>query len=1201
MSTSDSIDKTSNNQLSLPFSAFKKQASEDPYLSGPSDLEDFPIDHNPSGFGNRSSNQGYRTEGLSPVSPPTVTRLNRRSMHTEEYNSYQHLQGSQNFEYDLSDPGILSSVHTSPGDEYLFEGLDNQIASVVFEPKTSQEDMYGYGDFSSGHEVASNLLNSNNTSNEPPDADLSSMNNHTRAAASGRLITGNQPSKLDIPNSELNINNLNVNPSPISVHSLSPVVKVSTFTGGDSPTRDDSDLERRRNSHSSIHLSPSHGSDHVDDIYEADDDTGQSIRGGPMQRADDGSWIPNPATGQAGIDPKSRGDILVLSPTQQEEKRRSDERNVRIQSWTVSVRAASEAGDLIPASQLNRGRPRATSSVDPSRQDYFSLKKFDDSNIPGPGRLIDEPMEGSDTESEAQSDSSPSDSPKILDEEDVPLARQFIRSPWRDAPHFPGPLPTKEQPATSRDAIDRFLREAKNFDTASRVATWGTKKLSDEEVNSLLESDSFLKSLFISKNSLLKFLPRRSNSARKRNSQTGQMQSNKAHEVQLHEDSRAEPMIHEKLSRKRSLGRSSKSPAIGTTSVLAAAFAGQMAATIGSHNSLRPISPTSVANARGPTSFVDLLRTRSKSEVPYPSSRMLELNTGGPVIPGVKTISPVTQPPPLADTRDHPEDIDDADDDDDDDDNDIMGEKGVVMDWSPPFETIIPTYDGFKEQILRLNPRLKDYLVHRFAQEQHVRYKKLIDDKNRHAVAVTKGNCAAGKRCIASGGQAEMLPPRANARDPNATYCQFQIVGHEASDDESQRIFDSTVTAAVFPVGVPLPPVQRLPAEFECSLCFKVKKLQKPSDWTKHIHEDILPFTCTFPNCAEPKSFKRKADWVRHENERHRHLEWWACNIPGCNHKCYRKNNFVQHLVREHKRPEPKIKKGGKSQEYEQEIEELWKQVDICRKDTSQRPQDESCRFCGNVLNDWKKLTVHLARHMEQIALPVLRLVDSYQPPANRGNGPSSGPSNPSVSPISPAPPVQISDTVNRSPVDIKVETSLDTEMGQVPYDSNQLTGHSGVELPKDSAFARTIAEQSGSSGTTYPPVTLYPTNSSSFLNPLYTPVHRNSMSYPPPNIAMPFRTDTVMTADHPVSAANPFRMTVSTETPNMIYDPQEQLYASPTAENMFMFDESTIPTMDYDNADAMDYQNGISTLENDVSSNPVYMQHHQSPSFGFQ
>lgn len=122
--------------------------------------------------------------------------------------------------------------------------------------------------------------------------------------------------------------------------------------------------------------------------------------------------------------------------------------------------------------------------------------------------------------------------------------------------------------------------------------------------------------------------------------------------------------------------------------------------------------------------------------------------------------------------------------------------------------------------------------------------------------------------------------------------------------------------------------------------------------------------------------FKRKADWVRHENEGHRHLEWWTCDVEECKHTCYRRDNFLQHLVREHKFKEPKIKtkaaikKAGAN-------DPTWQKVEKCHAETTKRPQSEPCSFCGKTFPTWKKLTVHLAKHMEHISLPVLRLVSS--------------------------------------------------------------------------------------------------------------------------------------------------------------------------------------------------------------------------------
>jgi hypothetical protein len=59
----------------------------------------------------------------------------------------------------------------------------------------------------------------------------------------------------------------------------------------------------------------------------------------------------------------------------------------------------------------------------------------------------------------------------------------------------------------------------------------------------------------------------------------------------------------------------------------------------------------------------------------------------------------------------------------------------------------------------------------------------------------------------------------------------------------------------------------------------------------------------TFSWIFENRVFKRKADWVRHENERHRQSEWWTCQFDHCKQSRYRADNLLQHLVRRHKIP----------------------------------------------------------------------------------------------------------------------------------------------------------------------------------------------------------------------------------------------------------------------------------------------------------
>lgn len=88
--------------------------------------------------------------------------------------------------------------------------------------------------------------------------------------------------------------------------------------------------------------------------------------------------------------------------------------------------------------------------------------------------------------------------------------------------------------------------------------------------------------------------------------------------------------------------------------------------------------------------------------------------------------------------------------------------------------------------------------------------------------------------------------------------------------------------------------------------------------------------------------------------------------------------------------------------------DDIWGLVERCRRDTTKQPKDEPCRFCGNICNSWKKLTVHLAKHMEQISMPILPLVEQKQMNADT-----------IISPVIEIPePRKLSATPSRSPVD---------------------------------------------------------------------------------------------------------------------------------------------------------------------------------------
>ncbi|KAI9886283.1 MAG: oligosaccharyl transferase stt3 subunit [Watsoniomyces obsoletus] len=860
------------------------------------------------------------------------------------------------------------------------------------------------------------------------------------AQADSTLVWTSQT--IDVGPEDPSMNNPNLSPP----YATSPTIKIESESPFAIPMRPGASNQGSRKRNQPDQPSPTHLSPPIDAFGPppTQDFGGArwSLPAAPAaMRADDGSWLPSATTGQAGMGPDQREslqDVEVPTLKEMEQERELKEKNADVELWIVESATPSIAGDLAihtPPAAARRppasgGRARAHTTgggffpaPDPLRLDVGG-SGIDDTGIPGPGVLVYEPSDdglgyassiGDGSESPPASLHSDAEeevtfpiaeSPAVADVELGP--RGFVPAhPWMDAPSTRGGLDTQFQPSNSNAAIMRFNRRAENLETASRMATWGTRRMSDSEVEKFVQNVKRL-SIGRDKDKHKDKDKNKPKADKKTFAEVKRMLSKKAahtlkrkgsekspsepEEEGLVDQARADSLPTVVLSRQ--ISNSSRPGKTNAGTAFAVALASQAAA-VGSSVSLNttaPSPPTPWEQAK------NVLRSRSRSDV----SRKTDINQQDPSTlagmmyqhggPPVTTLGGPPSPREKQAARFDP--VRHEEDDDHDDDDEAMEDEGVQMDLGVRPGPVEATLEGFRDHVRQLNPRLVDYLVERISQEQMRRFKKLTDLRNKHAATVRRGQCLAGKFCFQLGGDATLLPIKASARETGAmTGTGFQVAGAPwPGPDASHEVRrEGAVTSAQFPPGVPRPPVSRLPAEFECPLCFRVKKLQKPSDWTKHVHEDIQPFTCTFPHCAEPKSFKRKADWVRHENERHRQLEWWTCNLPDCSHTCFRRDNFVQHLVREHKKPEPRFKnckapsgspagqgvRASVSRDLSpSEMDQVGRLVRECRHETKKSPREEPCKFCGNILGSWKKLTVHLARHLQQISLPVLQLLE---------------------------------------------------------------------------------------------------------------------------------------------------------------------------------------------------------------------------------
>ncbi|CAI7611971.1 unnamed protein product [Penicillium glandicola] len=989
----------------------------------------------------------------------------------------------------------------------------------------------------------------------------------------GVFNTGTEESKLRVLTNE----ELTTELASSATRGRSPVFKITTFRRGDSPE------ERSTSPQRCLGQSFTHLSANPSELEDEDEDDGDchSVSSGPVKRSKDGGWIPNPSTHLAGIDPRSRGDELVPSPNEVYVQRERNERNEDISSWSVSVSAAnSDAGGDSPSPPRPRPhhfsrRLRAKSTGDhPLKQeDYFNLKsRTGDGSFPGPGVLVHESSDDL-SEDEASigtySDEPPADAdepgrydrstPEVYSSLSPTKAEESIRLyPWHDPPRDTTPRSQAMQPDSSTDAMIAFNKRVRDLETASLAATIDN--------NSIFNVAASFENLSFTEKQNLPFTeqPKKRTSLFSQFRQASSMLKRQASDLSIGQ-SNSYPGIPQRdtedLPVKPSYSprnvflhrRHLRSPSLSNAIL---SMTSQMAA-VGGSQPVRAVSPAPSPNPERSSLNIQFKgRGRSRSEIPRPSSPgLINLMTahGGPPVPNIaspRVSSDADQTPrssPLGPETGGAEEENDAD----------GNNKGVVMDFPAVQSLPVPTTEGFRSQIMQLNPRLEPALIHRLAHEQSRRYKILVGLQQNHLIATANHTCKSGNFCTVQGGQPTLLQDPKAANDPEAGQIQFQVTNFSYGHEQQYGPSEGTGAAPQYPPGVPLPPVSRLPARFECPICFEVKTFQKPSDWSKHVHEDVQPFTCTFPHCTEPKSFKRKADWVRHENEKHRHLEWWTCAFPECNHKCYRKDNFVQHLVREHKMPEPKIKKTGKASSVvdaetvpnsrrEQELERLWRMVEECRHDTTKAPQEEPCRFCGNVCNEWRKLSVHLGKHLEQLALPVLRLAKPSSAPTHVANPSQVEPIRGSSATYPPVAPYHHGHEPETASTHLQPQYAIRNpttptnpafSINNVPLTNYSIIPGGELSMEPDSITPDESPVYTHATGQ-FDQTTLHPAQTQTY------PLHQNSVTYPPPYNAVPrsrsAQADPMLQHSYPVAQFLPHPSLYPVDGNYPAYQPME-------------------------------------------------------------
>lgn len=671
--------------------------------------------------------------------------------------------------------------------------------------------------------------------------------------------------------------------------------------------------------------------------------------------ARDGSvrWASDQGTDRTGVAPDARSSAEVRSVNELAAEKQVEERNEEVDAWMAKLKTVGRTGSGFVDVNQPALRPldHDDEDIDPREIPRdIGMEPSENKRIPGQTYFLEKGGE--------------------MTAEDRAII--YGNRNWADAPLSFPITSERHQPETSQDAIRRFQQMCKdNGSIISRAATWGTRRRSIGTIDGEVEkAGNFLQKLSLSRGDSLRRpsfmqelrgLVRRPSNAKRTRAENEEDASNSARSSVDRKESQGSLNLAPP-GRTGSLGKKQSVPSINTALFAVANNAisvGAGHARNGSISNTPITSPSTKSPARNLSVNIST-RFRSRSDAsarkePGNGLATLLKSYGGPPAP---IPNPAAEPKPSAEVIE----IDDSEEEDDDED------AGDSTDSGASILKYEPTDEGFRKHFLELHPELpptSGYLVDRVVYQQKVRYKQLLNLKRDHEERLMNKNCPSGSMCIKAGGKAKMLKTGPNNK------------GFVERPEDDMPPGDKMINPNQFPANIPPPITRDLPADLECQLCFQAKRFAKPSDWTKHVHEDVSPFACTWEHCKDNnKTFKRKADWVRHENEGHRRIEWWKCIVDDCNHECYRRDNFLQHLVREHKFDEPKDKTKGAIRKAGGARHRTWQMVERCYNKTEKTPFQEPCRFCGEKLATWKKLTVHLAKHMEQISLPIIKLVE---------------------------------------------------------------------------------------------------------------------------------------------------------------------------------------------------------------------------------
>jgi hypothetical protein len=190
------------------------------------------------------------------------------------------------------------------------------------------------------------------------------------------------------------------------------------------------------------------------------------------------------------------------------------------------------------------------------------------------------------------------------------------------------------------------------------------------------------------------------------------------------------------------------------------------------------------------------------------------------------------------------------------------------------------------------------------------------------------------------------LPNRSQYAASNASHTSFLSTDTDATKGRAR------VTSTPMEVSEGKP--------FVCFICtHTLSGIRNRVDWKMHVFADLHPYICTFPQCPDALiTYPTRKLWAEHELKTHRSQEQYECH--DCSRSFSVEAEFVAHVDTDH---------GFKDLNLTQRLAT----VSAAKKSVFSPTDDQECPLCQRT--GWKllrNLTMHLAKHLEDIALSSL-------------------------------------------------------------------------------------------------------------------------------------------------------------------------------------------------------------------------------------